>query len=53
MTRGPLLLGVAALLALLVGCTPNGPIVATVTAAGVDPDRPGYLIATGSVSGLS
>lgn len=42
-----------ALVALLTGCSPTGPITPVVTYAGLDPDLPGYMMATGSVSGVA
>ena len=49
---GPIAASVA-VFALLTGCSPTGPITPTVTSAGVDPNLPGYLSATGSVSGVA
>ena len=51
--RAPVLLAAAAVLTALSGCAPSGPITPTVTQAGVDPDRPDYLLATGRVTGVS
>ena len=42
-----------ALIAVLTGCSPTGPITPVVTSAGLDPTLPGYMQATGSVSGVS
>lgn len=53
MTRGVLFTGLAAVSLLLAGCTSGGAITPTVTSAGVDPNQPGYFIATGRVTGIS